>query len=58
MDVDEVTIDAAANWTAVEKPLESKDEEGRWGQHVLCIEIVDILLYETSYLLLILLFSS
>ena len=28
MDVDEVTIDATANWTPVEKPLDSKDEEG------------------------------
>ena len=28
LDVDEVTVDANANWTAVEKPMDSKDDEG------------------------------
>ena len=28
MDVDEVTIDANANWIPVDKPLDSKDDEG------------------------------
>ena len=30
LDVDEITIDASANWTAVDKPLDLKDEEGRF----------------------------
>lgn len=30
MDVDEITIDASANWTAVDKPQDLKDEEGRF----------------------------
>ncbi len=28
LDVDEVTVDANANWTAVDKPVDSKDDEG------------------------------
>ena len=30
LDVDEITIDASANWTAVDKPQDLKDEEGRF----------------------------
>ena len=28
LDVDEITIDASASWTPVDKPLDMKDEEG------------------------------
>ena len=37
MDVDEVTIDASANWTPVEKPLDSKDEEGMFTNWALLV---------------------
>ena len=30
MDVDEITIDASASWTPVDKPQDLKDEEGRF----------------------------